>query len=234
MELATGGNSIMEEKPKGKKKPGNKKGRKPTPQEIEAGKANLAKWLKDHPYPALRHGGFSKAVRERWSSLRTREGKELRRILDSFVADAGGPERLNQGQQTMLGIFKVCYIVTKQIGAFIEQQENGVFDKNGDLLPALHRVCTFTGAMQRAVESFYELAGRTAGTRQIPGEGLPPEIQSRLDDIFQKALPAPKSLDEQIEEVTQSLKRDDGLNDGEIQALLREAGLETEGAGQGG
>lgn len=54
---------------------GPKPGRKPTPQEIEAGRKNLEKWKSENPSGEnLTHGAHSSTVRQRYSDRRTTEG----------------------------------------------------------------------------------------------------------------------------------------------------------------
>jgi len=135
------------------------KGGKSTPQEAAAGAANLARWRENNPEPALKHGGYSKHIQQRYSDHRYKEAKEINGVTKRLTADAGGPDNLSEGQRLLLGVIRSKFIIVKQISSFVTKQE-GIVDCNGEILPCLKSFTTFTEAMRRTIEAFYAMSNR--------------------------------------------------------------------------
>ena len=73
-------------------------------------------------------------VAERYSDLRTKEGKRLRAILDAITNDLGGQERLNGGPRLLLDTLQSKLIVVLHIGEYVDKQKR-IINKDGELLP---------------------------------------------------------------------------------------------------
>ena len=132
-------------------------GRKSTKRQMEAGAANLAKWVaKGHAPGALKHGAFSRHIRKRYSDKRTREGKQLQAIIQNIIDDIG-PD-LSAGQYILLDRVREKLIVLMQIGKFVDRQPSVVNEK-GELLPCLGRnYTTYAESLRRDLEALYSTA----------------------------------------------------------------------------
>lgn len=53
--------------------------------------------------PNLKHGPYSDAIRDRFKDGRTREAKQLRKKLNSLIAEAGGPNQLSPAMWDYIG-----------------------------------------------------------------------------------------------------------------------------------
>jgi len=152
---------------------GHKKGYKPTPQEVEAGRRNLQTWKDSHPGESnFSHGAYSSTVRKRYSDKRTTEGKALQCIVDGLVMDCGGNESLTQGQHILLGLIRSQLITVLQIGKYLDTQSS-LIDATGEQLPILNKVCTHNEALRRTIESFYAM-------NKFNGKNKPPDLGKYL------------------------------------------------------
>jgi len=127
------------------------------PNAIAAGTKNC---IENRPQtPALKHGGFSRHIKSKYSDCRFNAAKELKGIIQRLTDDAGGDGNLSEGQRLMLGVIRSKFIVSKQISDFVAKQE-GIVDPKGEILPCLKSFCTFTEGMRRAIESFYAMGNK--------------------------------------------------------------------------
>ncbi len=138
-----------------------KKKRIPTQREVEAGARNLAKWEETHPeHGNLRHGAYSRHVRQRYSDERTTEGKRLKTILRKLALDLG-PE-LSTSQCLLLDRIREKLIVLMQIGAYVDKQESIITEK-GELIGCLGRGYTsFSEALRRDLEALHATSKKTS------------------------------------------------------------------------
>lgn len=134
-------------------------GGKRGPKSAAAGAANLQRWRDAHPEGgALRHGAYSRQIRQRFTDGRTSEGRALRAIMDELQADLGAT---SAGQSLILGRIQEKLIVLMQIGAYVDKQPS-VITAKGELLPCLGRGYTaFSEALRRDIELLYVMAKRT-------------------------------------------------------------------------
>ena len=132
-------------------------GRKSTKRQMEAGAANLAKWVaKGHAPGALKHGAFSRHIRKRYSDKRTREGRQLQAIINNLILDLG-PD-LSASQCLLLDRIREKLIVLMQIGKYVDHQPSIINDK-GELLPCLGRnYTTYAESLRRDLEALYNTA----------------------------------------------------------------------------
>jgi hypothetical protein len=104
---------------------------------------------------SVTHGAWCRQVRQRYSDLRTREGKQLHQIMSDLVADLGGPAELTAGQRLLLDNIKAKLIVLLQISKFVDQQDS-VITSDGALLPCLGRgFTTYSESVRRDIEALY-------------------------------------------------------------------------------
>jgi hypothetical protein len=134
-------------------------GGKRGPKSAAAGAANLQRWRDAHPEGgALRHGFYSQQVRQRYSDLRTTEGRELKAIMRSMVDDLGGEP--SAAQSVLLGSIRAKLVVVLQIWKYVDQQE-GVITKDGGLLPVLRNgFGHYSEALRRDLLALTELGAR--------------------------------------------------------------------------
>ena len=113
----------------------------------------------------LKHGARSGYVRQRYSDLRTREGKQLRAVMDALVDDLGGHDNLSAGQRLLLDAIQSKLIVVLQIGKYADQQSEIIRD--GNLLPVLGKnYLAYLNSLRLALEQLYK--GNSRGKKEIP------------------------------------------------------------------
>jgi len=145
------------------------KGTKQSAAGKEAGASNLAKWQSEsgHHLQALRHGVYSQTVRQRYSDLRTNEGKRLKTVMDSIVDDLGGAEQLNSAQNVILGGLRSKFIVVFQIGKYLDRQFD-IIDSNGELLACLKsNFLQYSESIRRDLETLYAVR-KSITLRRVP------------------------------------------------------------------
>lgn len=134
-------------------------GKKRSPRSAAAGAANLQRWRDAHPEGgALRHGFYSRQTRQRYSDLRTTEGRELEGIMGAMVADLGGePSAL---QSVLLGSIRAKLVIVLQIWKHVDRKE-GVLTEDGGLLPVLRNgFGHYSEALRRDLLALAELGAR--------------------------------------------------------------------------
>lgn len=134
-------------------------GKKRSPRSIAAGTANLQRWRDAHPEGgALRHGFYSRQVRQRYSDARTTEGRELAALMRAMVEDLGG--KPSAAQSVLLGSIRAKLVVVLQIWKYVDRQE-GVLTKDGGLLPVLRNgFGHYSEALRRDLLALTELGAR--------------------------------------------------------------------------
>ena len=135
----------------------------------EAGARNLAKWKEENPEAFrrvnLKHGAYSRHFAKRHTDARTREGKQLKAVMDALVADLGGHDNLNAGQRLLLDTIQSKLIVISQIGKYVDRQS--VIIKDGKLLPVLGKnYLAYMNALRLALAELYKNYGN--GKKKIP------------------------------------------------------------------
>jgi hypothetical protein len=133
-----------------------------------AGAANLARWRATDPAgraPHLKHGVYSPTVRKRYSDLRTTEGQRLKAVIDTLVADLGGPENVNNAQQVILAALKSKLSVIYQISAWVDKQPS-IINPEGHLLDVLGRnFLSFCESARRDLEVLFAINRRGKGAK---------------------------------------------------------------------
>ena len=145
------------------------KGIPATKKQKDAGSANLAKWQQDegHQKQALTHGAYSATIRQRYSDLRTTEGRRLQVVIDGVVNDLGGPTELNAAQQVVIGSLRSKLIVVFQISGFLDRQES-IINKDGYILPVLgQNFLQYQESIRRDLETLYGM-NRSNLRRKVP------------------------------------------------------------------
>ena len=143
-----------------------------------AGAANLAKWQAEegHHQQATKHGAYSDTVRQRYSDLRTTEGKKLKSVIDSIINDLGGPTELNAAQNVVLGGLRGKFIVVFQISEYLDRQTS-IIDNDGQLLACLGKnFLGYTDSIRRDLETLYGMS-RAHFKRKVP----------RLEDLISES-----------------------------------------------
>jgi hypothetical protein len=135
--------------------------------QTEAGCRNLMKWKASQPgghvTPNLKHGVGSATIRQRYSDLRTTEGQRLKAVIDTLVADLGGPENINAGQQVILGALKAKFIVLFQISDYSDKQES-IINAEGSLMNVLSRnFLAYAESIRRDLEVLYGFSRKKSG-----------------------------------------------------------------------
>ena len=101
------------------------------------------------------HGAYCQHFAKRYSDARTREGKQLKDIMDSLVEDLGGHENLNAGQRLLLDTVQSKLIVILQVGKYVDQQPNII--KDGELLPVLGKsYLAYLNALRLSLAELYK------------------------------------------------------------------------------
>ena len=139
------------------------KGKKSTQREAEAGAQNLADWKEKNPSGgALRHGAWSKQVRQRYSDKRTTEGKHLSSLVDGLIVDLGGSENLSTAQSILLNSIRSKLIVILQISKHVDMQESIINEKH-ELIPCLGRgFTTYSESLRRDLEVLFSVKRKSA------------------------------------------------------------------------
>ena len=147
---------------------GRPKGSKATHAQAKAGAENLRKWQEEegHGLQNLKHGRYSTTVRQRYSDLRTSEGRRLKAVIDALVHDLGGPEGINAAQNVLMGGLRSKFIVVFQIGNYLDKQTR-IIDPHGELLACLSKdFLRYTESIRRDLETLYSISGKAR--RQVP------------------------------------------------------------------
>ena len=141
-----------------------KKGQKSTGKSAAAGEKNLHKWNEEHPERGnLKHGAYSSTVRQKYSDLRTTEGKQLQAIVNGLIFDLGGKSPLSAAQNLLLQNIRSKLIVLLQISKFADQQVS-LINSEGELLPCLGRnYTTYSESLRRDLEALFSVK-RKAGS----------------------------------------------------------------------
>ena len=87
------------------------------------------------PVKNTRHGAYSRHVRKRFTDGRTREGRQLRAVIDALIDDLGGHDNLNAGQRLLLDTIQSKLIVILQVSRYVDRQKEII--KGGELIPVL-------------------------------------------------------------------------------------------------
>ena len=87
------------------------------------------------PIKNTRHGAYSRHMRKRFTDGRTREGRQLKAVMDDLIVDLGGHENLNAGQRLLLDTIQSKLIVILQVSRYVDRQKEII--KRGELIPVL-------------------------------------------------------------------------------------------------
>jgi hypothetical protein len=131
-----------------------RKGEKATKREAEAGKRNLEIWLKKNPSRGnLKHGGYSKIIREKYRDAGTAEGKFLKAQIDSLISDI---KRLTPAQELIIGRIADKLIILKQFGDYIEAQADMIIDEEGSAIPCVDAHLRYGRSLLRDLDLLYK------------------------------------------------------------------------------
>ena len=101
------------------------------------------------------HGAYSREVQLRYIDLRTREGQQLKSIIEDLEADLGGNDKLNGAQRVILGNIRGKLIFLLQVGKYVDEQAS-VLDSKGEALPCLRGLyLQYQDSMRRDLETLY-------------------------------------------------------------------------------
>lgn len=122
---------------------------------------------KNAPIPARqsKHGAWSRHTRRRYTDQRTREGRQLKVILDDLVADLGDHENLTAGQRLLLDTLQSKLIVVLQIAKYVDQQPEII--KDGQLIPCLSKnYLAYLNSIRLTLSELYKDYGQS--TTKVP------------------------------------------------------------------
>ena len=120
---------------------------------------------------AVVHGAYGSRIRKKYSDKRTREGKQLRVILDAIAADLGGYETLNAGQRLLLDGLKSKLTVILQISGYADRQPRLI--QRGELLPVLGKsFLAYLNSMRLTLAELYKDDGKGKGRVRDLGDYL--------------------------------------------------------------
>ena len=105
------------------------------------------------------HAAKSAKIAERYSDLRTKEGRTLKAILGHIVSDLGGEGSLNGKQRLLLDTLRAKLIVILQISDYADLQFDGpgIITKDGDLIPCLGKsYLAYTNSIRLTLRELYE------------------------------------------------------------------------------
>lgn len=120
------------------------------------GTKNLLDWQKKNPAGGrLTHGAESKTIRQRYSDLRTKEGRQLKEIIDGLVSDLGGPNELQTGHNILLSNIRAKLICVMQISKFSDRAKS-LINPAGEIIPVLGRnFLSYTESLRRDIECLF-------------------------------------------------------------------------------
>jgi len=111
-------------------------------------------------YKKIPPGPRSRYVKRRFTDLRSREAKELARIIRELEHDLGPP---NAGQRVILENVKVKLAIVRSIASWVEHQAS-VVQQDGQLLPILAtNFIAYTNAIRLGIVALYDLSAKKKG-----------------------------------------------------------------------
>ena len=103
----------------------------------------------------IKHGAFSKYIRQTYSDLRTTKGKAVREIIDGIIQDKGGADQLTAGDQILLSNVRSKIIFLLEISRYVDQLDD-IITPDGDLPPVLGRhFNNFSESLRRDLQYLY-------------------------------------------------------------------------------
>ena len=112
------------------------------------------------PVKNARHGAYSRHVRKRYTDGRTREGRQLRAVIDDLIDDLGGHEKLNAGQRLLLDTLESKLIVILQVSRYVDRQKDII--KGGELIPVLGKnYLAYLNSLRLTLAELYKDSGRS-------------------------------------------------------------------------
>jgi hypothetical protein len=103
-----------------------------------------------------KHGVYGVHARKKYSDCRTREGKQLRDIVNGIVSDLGGKASLTTAQKLILNGIRSKLIVTQQISHFIDGQATGLVSAKGEIASILQTsFYQYSEGIRRDLETLY-------------------------------------------------------------------------------
>ena len=112
------------------------------------------------PVKNARHGAYSRHVRRRYTDGRTREGRQLRAVIDDLIHDLGGHENLNAGQRLLLDTLQSKLIVILQVSRYVDRQKDII--GGGELIPVLGKnYLAYLNSLRLTLAELYKDYGRS-------------------------------------------------------------------------
>lgn len=112
------------------------------------------------PVKNARHGAYSRHVRRRYTDARTREGRQLRAVIDDLIDDLGGHENLNPGQRLLLDTLQSKLIVILQVSRYVDRQKDII--GGGELIPVLGKnYLAYLNSLRLTLAELYKDHGRS-------------------------------------------------------------------------
>jgi hypothetical protein len=138
-----------------------KKGEKSSKAEREAGRRNLMKWKQENPDLAwqtnLRHGVYSKNIKNRYSDPNTPEGKSLQAILQAIEKDIGKP--FDARQTILMGLIRSKLVIVMQVARYLESTSEIVDYDLGQVPPVVDKTFfTASNSLRNALNELYASA----------------------------------------------------------------------------
>ncbi len=117
--------------------------RKATPQEVAAGRANLAAFLEVNPRPAMTSGVFSTIASGELPKLPGSEEieRQVSEIIAGFVSDLGGEEAVTNAQRVILSGLRLSLLVQGLVE--MNLRETGIVGRRGRPNSLLKTAATF-------------------------------------------------------------------------------------------
>ena len=117
------------------------------------------------------HGAYSVTVRQRYSDLRTNEGKALDQSIKNLIEDLGGPEALTAPMRILIdSAIRPKLITLAIIGSYIDNQAEDLINEAGELIPCLGaNYLAYSNGLRRDLESLNNMAAQAGkAPRGIP------------------------------------------------------------------
>jgi hypothetical protein len=143
-----------------------KKKRKVSKKSIEAGTKNL---LEHRPKtPNLKHGLYSDAIFACFKDGRTREARQLKKRINSLIAEAGGPDQLSPAMWDCLARIRDVLKTLILAGNWIGRQPIDSLMKNGGLNGVFKKYLAAERRFHKLVTGFRVLIPKDSMKEYMP------------------------------------------------------------------
>jgi len=102
------------------------------------------------------HGIRSAKLAERYTDLRTVEGRRLEDVITSIAADLGGHEALSAGDRVTLDLLKTRLMVIMRLSDYVDTLDD-IIGKDGNLLSVLSRdLIRYSESTEKTLQALYK------------------------------------------------------------------------------